>query len=289
MKIAIVHPWDRAKWSEPLMWDGLHGALKEISKKHQVDWFLQGDEPDDSYDWIIPWGVMSIPFNKTIEKFKARKAIFCAGHPQDIDNIDKFEHIFVESPYVYREMLPFAKSISIAFGTDTEFFKPTNDQKMFDVFYPATFSDNWKRQALFAEAAKGYRACAAGMIQPDGVESYKKCMENGVYVIAGLIPTKLIAQLYNLSKVIVITSWHGSERSALEALSTNIPLVITRDNELACSLVKDHAIIVEPNPEAIRKGIELALAKKSVNTREFILEKYSHYKYAEEIFKVIES
>ena len=200
MKIAIVHPWDRSKWSEPLMWDGLHGALKLVGQKHQVDWFLQGDEPDDSYDWIIPWGVMSLPFNKTIEKFKGRKAIFCAGHPSDIENIEKFDHVFVESPAVYKEMMPFAKSISIAFGTDTDFFKPSDEPKMFDAFYPATFSDNWKRQALFAEAVKGYRAMACGLVQPDGVEGYRNCLDNGVYVMAVLIPTALIAiQERNLS------------------------------------------------------------------------------------------
>ena len=230
---------------------------------------------------------MSIPFNKTIEKFKGRKAMFCAGHPQDIENIDKFDHIFVESPYVYKEMFPFAKSISIAFGTDTDFFKPSDETKMFDVFYPATFSDNWKRQELFAEAAKGYRAMACGLVQPDGVEGYKKCIENGVYVMAGLIPTKIIANLYNMSRVVVITSWHGSERSALEALASNVPLVITSDNELACSLVKDQAIIVDPNVVTIRRGINMAL-RKTVNTRDWIENKYSHIKYAEKILEVLE-
>lgn len=300
-KIAIIHPWDRAKWSEPLMWDGLHAALKLVGEKHQVDWFLQGDEPDDSYDWIMPWGVGSLPFNDTIERFSGRKALICAGHPQDTKNMEKFDAVFVESPAVYRELLPFCKRVEIAFGTDTDFFYPDpisyycnvcrvgRDKRIFDVFYPATFSDNWKRQQLFAEASRGYKAMACGLLQPDGVEGYKKCIENGVYVMEGLIPTRLIAELYRQSRVCVITSWHGSERSALEALSSNLPLVITRDNDLTCSLVGEKAIVVDPTPEDIKRGIEIALSETVTDNRSWVLDNYSHHKYAEKLLEVIES
>lgn len=288
LKIAVIHPWDRAKWSEPLMWDGLHGALKLINEKHEVHWFLQGEEPDDSYDWIIPWGVMSIPFNNTIEKFNARKAIFCAGHPDDTANMDKFEAIFVESPAVQEKMSKSHKNVIVAFGTDTDFFQPREDQKMFDAFYPATFSDNWKRQQLFAEAVKGYRALAAGMLQPDGNIGYQACAANGVYTMEGLIPTRIISTLYNMTKAVVITSWHGSERSTLEAMASNVPLVLVSDNDLACSLVNEEVIIVKPTPEDIRAGLERALTEK-VYTRDYILENYSHHKYAEKILEVIES
>lgn len=288
MKIAVVHPWDRAKWSEPLMWDGLHGALKLIGKKHQVDWFLQGDEPDDSYDWIIPWGVLSIPFNNTIEKFKARKAIFCAGHPQDIANIEKFEAIFVESPAVQQEMSKHHKNVVVAFGTDTDFFQPREENKMFDAFYPATFSDNWKRQYLFAGATQGYKAMACGVVQPDGVNSLQACMRNGTYTMDGLIPTRLIADLYNMSRVVVITAWHGSERSTLEAMASNVPLVLVSDNDLACSLVNEEVIIVKPDVDSIRGGFERAL-RQEVSTRDYILANYSHYNYATKILEVIEN
>lgn len=272
------------------MWDGLHGALKLIGQKHQVDWFLQGDEPDDSYDWIMPWGVGSIPFNNTIEKFKAKKALICAGHPQDTANMEKFDAVFVESPAVYKELAPFCKRIEIAFGTDTDFFHPKQDEdEMFDVFYPATFSDNWKRQELFAQAAKGLRAMACGVIQPDGVNGYRSCIDNDVYVMAGLIPTQIISELYRMSKVCVITSWHGSERSALEALASNIPLVLTRDNTLTASLVEGKAIIVDPNPISIRQGIDIALRKTEFNARDWVLSNYSHHKYAEKILEVIEN
>ena len=88
--------------------------------------------------------------------------------------------------------------VILAFGTDTDFFNslvPFGQQpepKMFDAFYPATFSDNWKRQQLFAEALKDYRGLACGVLQPDGIEGYKLCKENGIYTMIGLVPTILI-------------------------------------------------------------------------------------------------
>ena len=186
-------------------------------------------------------------------------------------------------------MLPFCKSISIAFGVDTDFFKPDpQEQKIFDVSYIATWSEGWKRQALFGEATKGLRACAVGSLQPDGLGGLQKCNENGVYTLVGLLPAQLVSKLYQMSRVCAITSWHGSERSMLESLSCNVPLVLTKDNELGVSLVGDHAIVVEPNPVAIRAGIEMALKKENVNTRDWVIKNYSAEKYAEKILEVID-
>lgn len=280
MKIAIVHPNEKSKWSEPLVWDGLHRALEIVAEKHKVDWFLAGDEPDGSYDWIIPWGVGSEPFNNTIQNYRARKALFCAGHPQDQNNFEKFEAIFVESPAVAKQILH--PKVVLAFGTDTEFFKPKKEKKLFDVFFPGTYSP-WKRQDLLMRSCEGLQVMTCGVVQPDGMEIFSQCE----YSMAGLIPTALISKLYNMSKVVVIPAWHGSERTTLEAMSSNVPLVITKDNDLACSLTNDEVIKVDPSPEAIREGIEKAF-KLKVNTRDHVLEHYSEQKYAERILEVLE-
>lgn len=295
LKVAIIHPWEGAKFTEPIQWDGLHAALKIVGKKHQVDWFLAGDEPHDSYDWVIPWGVGSIPFNNTIEKYKGRKALLCAGHPQDTANFEKFEAIFVESPAVAKQILH--SKVVLAFGTDLEFFRPANtdDKKIFDVFLPATYS-TWKRQDLFAEATKGLKALTCGVIQPDGVELFKRCQDTGGYTLAGIVPTVLVAKLYQLSRVVCITAWHGSERTTLEAMACNIPLVITKDNELACSLTTDEVIKVDPTPDAVRNGIQEVFERyylqrhpQQLNTRKDVIDNYSETDYARKILEVIES
>ena len=284
LKIAIIHPFEKARWVFPIQHDGLKAALNLIGQKHQVDWYLESYVPDDSYDWIIPWGVGSLTFNYSIEKYKGRKALLCAGHPDDLENIDKFETVFVESPEVYEQMKEHCKQIILAFGTDTDFFKPTENKKMFDAFFPATYSP-WKRQRLFGLAI-GSRGLTCGYMQPDGVEDYKTCVENNTYTLVGILPTVLIAQLYNMSRTCVVPAWHGSERTVLEAMSTNIPLVVVKDNILACSLVTDVCIKVDPNPQALREGFYRALEKK-VNTREYVIENYSHIIYAEKLLRVL--
>ena len=284
MKIAVVWDWVLASWAKPLAHDGLMAAMDLIGMDNQVDWYLDGEYPEDKYDWILPWGVGSIKFNKTIEKYSGRKALLCAGHPQDTDNFNKFEAIFAESPSVYEQIRAKGYRTILAFGTDTEYFKPRKRKKIIDAFYPATYSQ-WKRQDLFTEAL-GSRGLTCGTIQPDGVDLYERCLANNTYALAGLMPSRLVAEMYNLARCCVITSWHGSERTLLEAMSSNCPVVITRDNELTCSLANDEVIRVDPTPEGIWNGVQEALEKR-VNTREYIFENYSHNIYAERIKKVL--
>lgn len=285
LSIAIVWDWNKAAWAKPLVHDGLMAALNLIGEKHQVDWFIPPDfPPKNKYDWILPWGVSSIPFNDTIEKYKARKALLCAGHPYDILNNHKFETIFVESPGVYKE-LKGHKNVVLAFGTDTDFFKPRKMKKIIDAVYPATYSP-WKRQIFFAKAI-GNRGLACGVLQHDGKTEYEACLSNGVYSLVGLVPTRMVATLYNIARSCVITAVHGSERTALEAMASNLPLVVTNDNELTCSLLSKECIKADPNPRAIKEAFEEAI-NKEVNTRDYILRNYSHKIYAERMLKELE-
>lgn len=283
MRIAVVHPHSIAKWVAPIQTDGLHAAFREIAKKHTVDWYLGGDLPEDKYDWILPWGVGSLPFNNTIENYKARKALLCAGHPQDTANFEKFEAIFVESPAVYDQVRAKGFRTVLAFGTDTDMFKPMDTPKIFDAFYPATFSP-WKRQEIFAQTVKA-SGMACGYLQPDGGEQIQACEENKTHTMVGLVPSLLIAQLYNMSRVCLITSWHGSERTALEAMASNIPLIITSDNVLTSSLKAPEALSVG---KADLRDAFLEMLGAKVNTRDYILDKYSHHHYAKKILEVLE-
>ena len=284
LKIAIVWDWGLAEWANPLVWDGLKAAMKKIGETHQVDWYLGGKYPPDNYyDWILPWGVGSIPFNYKIQEYHSRKALLCAGHPQDTANFDKFEAIFVESPAVQEQIRAKGFRSVLAFGTDVSYFQPEKLPKIIDCFYPATFSA-WKRQDLFSVV--GDRGLACGTVQPDGLHLLNICRSRGVYVIDGLVPTALVSRMYNMSRCVVITSWHGSERTLLEAMSCNIPVVITKDNILTCSLANEEVTQVEPTKAAIMQGVRMVL-EKEVNTRLFIVQNYSHHIYADQIMEVL--
>lgn len=286
-RIAFLWPWSGAKAVKPLVKDGLMRAMELIGEKHQVDWYLSGDEPDNSYDWILVWGVSSVPFNFKIQKYKAKKALMCAGHAEDIVNLDKFNVVFVESPLIYKHLKPYCRRIVLAFGVDTDFYKPLDIPKYIDAVYPATFSE-WKRQHLFAEAI-GPRGLCFGVVQPDGVPHFEYCQKKQVATLGGLMPQSLMNIMYNVSRTCVITSWHGSERTTLESLACNTPVVVTDDNFLTCSLLpKEGAIACNPEPANIRKAFEQALTFKNINTREYVLRSWTARKYAEKILSVIE-
>lgn len=286
LKIAFVWPWDGAKAVRPLVQDGLMTAMDLIGKKHQVDWFMSGDEPPDEYDWILVWGVSSVPFNFKLRAYKAKKALMCAGHADDTVNLNQFNAVFVESPLIYKQLKPYCRRLVHAFGVDTGFFKPLSIPKCIDAVYPATFS-LWKRQNLFAEAV-GRRGLCFGVVQPDGVEDFDYCNQKGTVALGGLMPHSMMNVMYNVSRTCVITSWHGSERTALEAMAVNVPVVVTNDNDLTCSLLNGEGVITDPDPVSIRKAFEKALTMK-VNTRSYILKHYTAEIYAKKILEVIEN
>ena len=285
MKIAFCWPWNLAKWAFPLVHDGLKAAMDLVAKEYQVDWFFGEDDPPVGvYDWIFVWGVSSVPINFRLDKYKCKKGLFCAGHADDIVNLKKFNVVFVESPLIFDQLKPHCNKCVLAFGTDTDFFKPMDFPKHIDALYPATFSA-WKRQQLFGLAVRE-RGLAFGVMQPDGKEYYATCLENGTATLAGLMPTCLMPVMYNVSRSVIITSWHGSERTALEAMACNIPLVVTEDNQLTCSLLHKDCIKTDPHPSNIREAFLKAI-KLNVNTRDYILKNYSHKIYADKIFNEI--
>lgn len=288
IRIAVVWPWKGSKQFKPQIHDGLMSALDLINAmpEYHVDWFLEDDVPDDSYDWIMPWGVSSIQFNYTIDKYKCKKALFCAGHADDTVNLKKFDVVFVESPMILEHLRPHCWRIELAFGVNTDEYKPLDVPKMIDAVYPATYS-GWKRQQLFAEALK-HRGMCFGVMQPDGMEYYRHCVHSGTMALVGLMPQQLMNFMYNVSRTCVITSWHGSERTALEALACNLPVVVTNDNVLTCSLLpKEGAIACDPHPDNIRKAFEEALTFTNLKNREYVLSKWTHRHYAEKILAAI--
>jgi len=285
-KIAVVWPWKLSKWAKPLVRDGLIAAIDDIiAKEHEVTWYLGGDEPKDKYDWIFVWGVSSVEFNFKLDKYHAKKGLFCAGHAEDIVNLKKFDVVFVESPAILDHLRPHCWKTVLAFGTDTDFFKPIDIPKHIDALYPATWSA-WKRQQLFGLAVKE-RGLAFGVMQVDGSKYYDTCLRNGTASLAGLMPTCLMPILYNSARTVVLTSWHGSERTALEAMACNVPVVITEDNVLTASLVPDEfGVKCSPEPIEIRKAFKKAL-KMKINSRDYILDGWSHRDYADKILKEI--
>jgi glycosyltransferase involved in cell wall biosynthesis len=302
MKIAFVWEFDKAKLVYPFWRDGLRAALEEISLSHKVDWYLgsrgryllvgggKREKVPDDYDFILVWGDSTNWFTGNLENYSCRKGLCLTATPADFDSLRKYDVVYVESSVIEDELRPWGLTRIIrAFGTDTDFFIPSQEKRIIDGFYPATYSP-WKRQNLFAGASKGSIAVSLGTVQPDGLKEYSACLQNSFYASTGYLPVETILDLYKRSKCVVITAVHGSERTVLEAMSMNIPVLVTKDNKKAASFILEagDGLLAEPDIDDLKEKYQQARTMK-VNTRPFVVAKYSHRCYAKALLEGIQT
>lgn len=268
LRIAFIWYWSRASEIINNWRDGYTAAVEEIGKVHDVDVFI--DEfvptPSDGYDVIWIWGDSNCPFFNELDKFDCKKVISLTTDPQNFDNLRKCDVVFVESEPVYEAVRSQGIRAVRAFGTDTEYFCPDESiEKDLDYFYPATFSP-WKLQRDIAHL--GNKLTCIGTLQPDGDIDHKACVDNGVNIELGYFPVSKIRDYYRRTKQITIPAVHGSERTVLEAMSMNIPVEVTNPiNQRAMSYMEEFK----------KSGCK--------TTREFIVDNYSHIKFAEKLMK----
>lgn len=270
-KIAFVWWFDKAGWVFDNWRDGLRAAMEEIGKKHKVTWFLDKTTPDpeDDYDFILLWDDSNSGFFEQIDNFKCKKGLCLTTMPENIDNLRKVDVVFSESQPVYEAVRSYGIWTIKAFGTDTDFFRPDPKvRKDIPYFYPATFSP-WKRQDELADL--GSYLYLVGTVQPDGKDIYDRCTNRGCIIEVGYFPATKIRKMYQRSENVIIPAIHGSERTCLEAMATDILPVITHP---------DHVKLYSYVKEFKESGL--------VSPREFILKNYSHKVYAANLLKGIE-
>lgn len=236
-------------------------------------------------DKIIIWGDTTRPAAKILAPLGIPMAMCFAGGHQDGEAVPYIDHFFVESQ-VYKDSFEVkGRSVSTAFGTNTDLFKPMpNQPKVFDALFPATFA-LWKRHNLFAEATKNLRACAVGyMYETHEQDCWQVCESAGNLVLPHTSP-EVLQRLYAASKCVVIPSRSdgGSQRTVLEAMAMNIPVIVCEDSDKTTEYVREGGgFVVPPTIEAIQHMIPVA-GNGSINTRDYILSKWTHIHYADEL------
>ncbi len=303
MKIAFVWDWPPT-FEQTITWkDGLAAAIRELSNRgHDVRVYADTDKhieheyfmirPISSYlydnsptDVVLMWGDMTRPNAMRFARLGVPMAICFAGGEALSYNTELFDHIFVESEVYRKKFADAGYSVSMAFGTNTELFKPeSRQQPIFDVLFPATYA-RWKRHELLASATKDLKVCTAGYMYPDTRESdcYEVMQDSGALVLPH-VSAEALRALYAASKCVVIPSMSsgGSQRTVLEAMAMNVPVVVT-DSDKYDQL---YLFRVEPNAIAIREMIDQLNGDNwPVNSREYILEKWSHITYADALEK----
>lgn len=306
MRISLLWDWT-PELSQTITWqDGLAAAIKELKTRHEVQIVIPGEQDaviDHIYfpiqvaedvvrtvsefkpDVILHWADMTRPHAVPLAMLGIPQAICFAGGEALGYNWEIFNHIFVESQVYLEAYKKAGASTSIAFGTNTDLFKPIEQNKAFDTIFPGTFAA-WKRHDIYATATKGLRALACGyMYETHEQECWQVCLDNGVTVLPH-VSAPVLRNLYAASKVGVVTSQSdgGSQRTVLEMMAMNLPVVTCMSDKFDYEGI----IRVEPTIENVRNAIEENL-DKDASTRDYIVENWSHINYAEALEKGLES
>lgn len=301
LKINFVWDWQPNYWQSYTWTDGLAAALVELQKRgHEIRAYADTDQPvpnpmipirplseldTDWCDVFLHWADMTRP--NLMKHFETGKpvAICFAGGEVLTRQTKYFSHIFVESQVYYDRYESAGFPVSIAFGTNTDLYKPVQQAKVFDALFPATFAA-WKRHELFAGATKGLAACAVGFMYDDHEqECWQVCVDAGNLVLPH-VSAEVLHRLYASSKTVVIPSLSsgGSQRTVLEALAMNIHCIVTDSDKFDY----EGTIRVEPTAIELRRAIE-EYKDTEANTREYILDTWSHIQYANNIEKGLRS
>lgn len=304
MNIAFVWDWT-PNIQQTLDWrDGLAAALKELGKRGNTVFVIVPGEEDTTLhhpyfdiamttdvvklvkqikpNVILHWGDFTRPHAEPLSKLGIPQAICFAGGECPHYTSPYFDHIFVES-MVYRERLEEKSydNVSIAFGTNTELYTPVEQPKVFDTVFPATFAA-WKRHELYAQATEGLVSLAVGyMYENHEQECWQTCISHGVAVLPH-VSAEALHRIYAASRVCVVPSMSsgGSQRTVLEAMAMNLPLIITDSDKF--DYAYGLAFEAEPNSNSIRGFINAILdGQQETNTRDYVLKHWSEQKYAD--------
>lgn len=317
-KVALVKP---AKNENLTMWyewcDGLYGAMQVLGEKYNVKVFGYCDIPayiergniaihlSDNISslkywlasfgpkYIFGWGTSYDKWNE-IEEYNGespdKKILLYAGGPINVPNAKrKFNQIVVENEsdkalFTINNGFP---NVEIAFGTNTDVFKPMKLNKLYPAFFPAAFA-GWKHHELFAKAMPP-GSLAVGMLIDSEKHCYETVIENG-HIIAPALPMTSMPYFYNQSKGVCLTAEHmgGCQRAALEAMACNIPVLATNNSKAS---EFDGVWTCDPDPDVIREAyIAMLLMFENGEfdlRQQFILGRYDHFSYAEKLAKLL--
>lgn len=309
MRIAFLWDWDIVP-EHAITWkDGIAAAIRILSTRHDLKFFAVGQQSVLHHDYfdinvlpkgdflvegikeykpdvILHWGDMTRPHAKPLASLGIPMAICFAGGSTEAENWYKFGHIFVENEEYRKKFLSQSDiPCTIAFGTNTELFKPVpNAVKSLDAFFPAVFAD-WKRHDLFYKATQGLKTLCAGFMYPVSERyCWEAPMESGVIVMPN-ISSEASRMLIAQSKCVLVTSKNvgGSQRTVLEALSMNTPVIVMSDNLKCCEYLRDVGCedwIVDPEPDKIKEKVLNIVPRE---TRERIIGKWDEKTYADRI------
>jgi glycosyltransferase involved in cell wall biosynthesis len=287
-------PRESGQWN-----DGLAMAMKIIEKEHDVTYHDQYSTTWEDSDVILFWEAVCTAvsehadFYNAIRRSSKPKILLFAGGPIELLNAVGFDLYLVESEINEREFEALGLPWMRAFGINSTAMKPERQPKIFDGMFQSTCA-SWKRLDLFSQAL-GSKGVVCGRYQENDRMPFEHCRNNGTLLLSEL-KQEAVASLLNATYVHVNTSefWGGGQRSLLESLSCGIPAIAMSDSPKNSEYILESGagLVVEPNPQAIREGIEKIKADYNYyasKARPYIESKWTEQIYAQNILKAISS
>lgn len=313
MRIAVLHDWAPDLGQELTWKDGLAAAIRILGTRHELQFFTVGaystlqhpyftiqvcspDDQGDAYgvttlvskfkpDVILHWADLTRPHGNVGLVLGIPQAICFAGGDTQGANLGKFDITFVESKVYEEKFKAIGENVVVAFGTNTALFSPIKGQaKHYDALFPATFCE-WKRHGLFVAATRGLRSCAVGYMYEERERyCWEECETAGQLVLPH-VSAECLRRLYAASRVVVVPSRAdgGSQRTVLEAMAMDVPLVVCSDSDKTSEYLLDAGIgsVVDPTPEAMREAIDRSLANPKNEGRSYVMSKWTEHHYAD--------
>ena len=307
-KIALIKNSNEPLTNWENWCDGLYGALNELGSEFSIKVFAYSEQPaviqrgnieiqlsstmSSLKYWlksfnprlIMAWGVSFDKWSE-VDDFLGKKVLLYAGGMVDRENASRiFDAVVVENP---SDAVLFDTKY-IAFGTNTDVFKPMNLNKLFPAFYPAAFA-LYKRHNLWSRVVPT-GSLAVGHMQPHESECYEVVVHHN-HIALPILSMSSIPYLYNQSVATVLTPEYmgGCQRAALESMACNIPVLTTSDSKAS---EFEGVWAVPPFEEELRVAyltMVTSFEQDPVDLRErYIIGKYDHFEYAKKLKKVIE-
>lgn len=272
------------------MWqwdDGLRGAMKILEKKYEVVYHLDGKCNCEKTDIVFAWGGTLSNTYKNALTMVCKRVLLFAGGPRESELFKDYDMVCFENEIHTNEAKIRGIKCITAFGTDTNIFKPMEQPKIFDVIYPAAFG-LWKRNDLFAKAAKGLKALALGNIQHHELECWNVCVENNIAVSAD-IPQSRLPYFYAMSHTVCVlpVSFIGGQRTVLEAMAMKLPVIVPSDAPLVCEFVQHGGTIVSSDPETIRTAIVSNIGRVNEEGHQYVMKNLTEKHYARSLEKAL--
>lgn len=299
MNIAFV--WQESSKPEVFNhWnDGLRAAMTLVEKQHNViyrePWDYQ-DFTDRNIELILYWeapctinGPNAHHYNN-IRHLPIRKIMLFAGGPIKKEWVEGFDLLLVESKINAEECASLNIPYDIAFGVNTDIFKPQKQNKVFDAIHHGTFAA-WKHQPLIAEAL-GPKALLVGKFQPHEQFLIDDSLKFGAVVLPKT-PYEILPYLLSSAHTCINMAdvWGGGQRTTLEAMACGIPVLCRNDSPKNMEYIQESGFgeIIPPATEQIIAGVG-RLKTKALNLNigvNYVNSKWTHRHYAEAILKHI--